>query len=321
MPADHPTSRILQPDDSRFVLFPIKFPALWKAYKDAQSSFWTAEEVHLGSDRDDWNTRLTTDERTFISVILAFFAASDGIVVENLAQRFCAEVQIPEARCFYGFQIMIENVHAEIYSRLLVELIPDLAEQTRLLNGLNTIPAVRAKGDWCLRWITNTDHDFAIRLIAFAIVEGIFFSSSFAAIFWLRSRRLMPGFAFSNELIARDEGMHTSFACLLFRHLSARVPAVDVYDMVDEAVKLEHAFFKAALPVPLIGMNVILMKDYVEYVADFLLEQLGYDAFYGKANPFPFMASTAANSHANFFERSVSDYVGAATAEGGAEEK
>ncbi|RDX52795.1 putative ribonucleoside-diphosphate reductase small chain B [Lentinus brumalis] len=304
--------RILTPTLSRFVLFPIQYPDLWNAYKTAQASFWTAEEIQdLHIDVDHWDAILTSDERTFLSTILAFFAASDGIVVENLAQRFCAEVQVAEARCFYGFQIMMENIHSETYSLLLRSLIRDEQDRATLFSAIETMPAVKAKADWCLRWIESPDVAFPIRLIAFAIVEGIFFSSSFAAIFWMRSRGLMPALSQSNELIARDEGMHTTFACILYRYIEVKPDRDVVTGMVAEAVALEHVFFESALPRGLAGMNVGLMRDYVEYVGDFLLQGLGYGSYYGKRNPFDFMETTVVDARANFFERRVSDYIGA----------
>ncbi|TFK85156.1 putative ribonucleoside-diphosphate reductase small chain B [Polyporus arcularius HHB13444] len=303
---------ILSPELSRFVLFPLKFPDIWAAYKLAQASFWTPAEIDFSYDVQHWNEILTEDERSFLSTILAFFAASDGIVVENLAARFCAEVQIAEARCFYGYQIMMENIHSETYAILIQELICDAEQQARLFSALETMPSVRAKADWCIRWITSADADFATRLVAFAIVEGVFFSSSFAAIFWIRSRGLLPGLCMSNELIARDEGMHARFACILTGHLRKKATQDVVHSMMIEAVTLEHQFFEAALPRGLNGMNVRLMRDYVEYVADFLLVKLGVPVLFGKRNPFPFMETTAIGGRANFFERGVSDYIGAA---------
>ncbi|TFK81784.1 putative ribonucleoside-diphosphate reductase small chain B [Polyporus arcularius HHB13444] len=303
---------ILTPEPSRFVLFPIRYTDLWDAYKTAEASFWTAEEIcKIHVDVDHWESRLTADERTFLSTILAFFAASDGIVVENLAQRFCAEVQLAEARCFYGFQIMMENIHSETYSMLLRALVDDESDQARLFSAIETMPAVKAKAEWCLRWIESADANFGTRLVAFAIVEGVFFSSSFAAIFWIRSRGLMPALTQSNELISRDEGMHTSFACLLYSHLVERPEDHLVRQMVREAVGLEHDFFASALPRPLFGMNVDLMKDYVEYVGDFLLQGLGLEPIFEKPNPFPFMETTVVDGRTNFFERRVSEYVGA----------
>ncbi|KAI0689804.1 putative ribonucleoside-diphosphate reductase small chain B [Cerioporus squamosus] len=303
---------ILAPELSRFVLFPLKYPDIWNAYKIAQASFWTPAEIDFSFDGSHWKQMLTDDERSFLSTILAFFAASDGIVVENLASRFCAEVQIAEARCFYGYQIMMENIHSETYAMLIEQLVTDADEQTRLFTALSTMPSVRAKAEWCFRWIGSADADFATRLIAFAIVEGVFFSSSFAAIFWIRSRGILPGLCMSNELIARDEGMHARFACLLNRHLHSKTPSHVVHSMLVEAVDLEHQFFEAALPRGLNGMNAKLMRDYVEYVADFLLVELELPVLFGKRNPFPFMETTAIGGRANFFERGVTDYIGAA---------
>ncbi|KAI0710042.1 putative ribonucleoside-diphosphate reductase small chain B [Earliella scabrosa] len=302
------------PDFSRFVLFPIHYPKIWDAYKTAQRSAWTAEEIVLNADRQHWSGVLTDSERNFLSMILAFFAASDGIVVENLAQRFCAEVNIPEARCFYGLQIMIENVHAETYSRFIQELVPTNVEQKRLFSAVNNIPAVKAKAAWCVKWIESKEHDFSTRLIAFAIVEGIFFSSSFAAIFWIRHRGLMPGLGQANQLISRDEGMHMRFACLLYNEIGTPVSEGTVHSMVLEAVEFEHAFFAAALPFALAGMNVQLMRDYVEYVADYLLSLLGYPPLFYSKNPFPFMETSAVGARTNFFERPAGDYIGSIAA-------
>ncbi|KAI0708390.1 putative ribonucleoside-diphosphate reductase small chain B [Earliella scabrosa] len=296
---------------SRFVLFPLEYPELWDAYKEAQASFWTAEEINLSIDRSHWITKLNALERHFLSTILAFFVAADGIVVENLVQRFCAEVDAAEARCFYGFQMMIENVHSEVYSRLILELIPDVAEQEKHIRAVEENIVVKAKADWCLRWIEDRGKPFTLRLIAFAAVEGIFFSSSFAAIFWLRGRGLMPGLCHSNELISRDEGMHMKFACLLYHVMGGGVSKEVVEELVTEAVQLERAFFAAALPVPLLGMNAAMMGDYVEYVGDYLLQLLGFPPLFLKKNPFPFMENTAISARANFFERRVSDYIGA----------
>ncbi|KAI0717707.1 putative ribonucleoside-diphosphate reductase small chain B [Cerioporus squamosus] len=303
---------ILRAELSRFVLFPIRYQELWNLYKLAQASFWTPADIDLSCDASQWRDLLSDDEKALLSTVLAFFAASDGIVVENLATRFCAEVQVAEARCFYGYQIMIENVHAETYSMLIQALVSDAGEQNRLFSALSTMPSVKAKAAWCLHWIDAPDIDFATRLIAFAIVEGIFFSSSFAVIFWFRSRALLPGLCMSNELIARDEGIHTTFACVLSGHLHHRAPFEVVRGMVMEAVQLEQRFFEAALPRALNGMSAALMQDYVEYVGDFLMRELGFPAIFGKRNPFPFMETIAATGRANFFERGVSDYIGAA---------
>ncbi|KAI0682584.1 putative ribonucleoside-diphosphate reductase small chain B [Earliella scabrosa] len=304
------TNTFLQPDASRFVLFPIRYPKLWAAYKTAHQCIWTAGEIDFTKDRVQWNAALSEEERQFLSIILAFFAASDGIVVENLVQRFCNEVATPEARCFYGIQMMMENIHAEVYSRAVQELVGDKNEQDRLFHGFQNMPVVKAKADWCLRWIDDAEKTFSTRLIAFAIVEGVFFSSSFAAIFWLRQRGLMPGLVQANAMIARDEGLHVSFACLLYEHVQMPVDSALIYAMIAEAVDLEHAFFEAALPRPLIGMNSTLMRQYVEYVADFLLKQLGVPPLYNALNPFAFMQTIIVERRTNFFERPVSDYLG-----------
>ncbi|VDB87223.1 unnamed protein product [Peniophora sp. CBMAI 1063] len=298
---------ILTPTDERFVLFPIKYPEIWRMYKDAQASFWTAEEIDLSKDLVDWDEKLTCGERHFISQVLAFFAASDGIVNENLVARFSTEVQIAEARCFYGFQVMMENVHSETYSMLIETYIRDHQERNRLFSAINTIPTVSAKARWAMRWISE-DAPFCQRLVAFAVVEGIFFSGSFAAIFWLKKRGLMPGLTFSNELICRDEGMHTEFACLLLDTLTTRPSGAFVKSIVREAVTIEQQFLSDALPVSLIGMNSSLMITYIEYVADRLLNALGCDKEYGVSNPFDFMDMISIQGKTNFFEKRVSDY-------------
>ncbi|KAI9059507.1 ribonucleotide reductase [Trametes sanguinea] len=277
-------------------------------YKEAQVSFWIAEEIDFGADIMDWNSKLSEQERVFLSYILAFFAASDGLVTENLVQCFSSEVQIPEARCFYGFQIMMENVHAEVYSLALLTLVRDIIEQRRLFDAVTTMPTIKAKADWCLRWIDDLQQPFSVRLLAFAAVEGIFFSSSFAAIFWLKSRGLMPGLCHSNELISRDEGLHTRFACLLHSHLEEKTPVAVAYSIVKEAVALEQEFFREALSEPLPAMNADLMSTYIEFVADKLLTALGFPALYHQANPFSFMQTIAIDGRTNFFERRVSEY-------------
>jgi ribonucleoside-diphosphate reductase subunit M2 len=299
---------LLMPSQRRFVLFPIQYHEIWNMYKKAEASFWTAEEMDLSMDIVHWNTRLTANERHFISHILAFFAASDGIVNENLVERFSNEVQIPEARCFYGFQIMIENVHAETYSLLIDTLIKDVNERQYLFDAIETIPAVKRKADWALRWISDKEATFATRLVAFAAVEGIFFSGSFASIFWLKKRGLMPGLSFSNELISRDEGMHTDFACLLFTHLKRRPQPDVIQKIITESVHIEQEFLSVALPVNLIGMNATLMCQYIEFVADRLLVSLGNNKFYNSTNPFDFMEMISMQGKTNFFERRVSDY-------------
>ncbi len=256
---------ILQPNPDRFILFPIQYDSIWEMYKLAQASNWTAEEVDLGSDSTDWGN-LSDGERLFVSHVLAFFAASDGIVNENLASRFMKEVQLPEARCFYGAQIAIENVHAETYALLLDTYIKDPVEKKRLFHAIDTIPCIKKKADWALRWIS--EGSFAERLVAFAAVEGIFFSGSFCAIFWLKKRNLLPGLCFSNELISRDEGLHRDFACLLYSMLEYKLDQTRIHAIIREAVEYEQEFVDVALPVGLIGMNALLMKRYIEFVAD-----------------------------------------------------
>ncbi|KAK9487017.1 ribonucleotide reductase [Lipomyces starkeyi] len=299
---------LLIENKNRFVLFPIKYHEIWQMYKKAEASFWTAEEIDLGKDLHDWENRLNDDERYFISHVLAFFAASDGIVNENLVERFSNEIQIPEARCFYGFQIMIENIHSETYSLLIDTYIKDTAERAYLFDAVETIPCIKKKADWALRWISDKESIFAERLIAFAAVEGIFFSGSFASIFWLKKRGLMPGLTFSNELISRDEGLHTDFACLLFSHLQHRPSKKTVEKIIVEAVAIEQEFLTEALPVALLGMNSKLMKKYIEFVADRLLVALGNKKVYNATNPFDFMENISLAGKTNFFEKRVSDY-------------
>ncbi|GAA5854897.1 hypothetical protein JCM9279_000190 [Rhodotorula babjevae] len=299
---------ILRETQDRFVLFPIQYQEIWAHYKRAQASFWTAEEMDISKDLWDWDGRLNDNERHFISHVLAFFAASDGIVNENLVERFSSEVQVAEARCFYGFQIMMENVHSEVYSLLIETYVREAQERSRLFNAIDTIPCIRKKADWALRWISDPRAVFGERLVAFAAVEGIFFSGSFASIFWLKKRGLMPGLTFSNELISRDEGLHTDFACLLFSHLERRPAPRRVAQIVREAVEIEKEFLTDALPVGLIGMNAGLMRQYIEFVADRLLVSLGNDKEYGAENPFDFMDMISMEGKTNFFEKRVSDY-------------
>ena len=277
-------------------------------YKRAEASFWTAEEVDLSQDLQHWHHRLNDDERYFISHVLAFFAASDGIVNENLLERFSGEVQVPEARCFYGFQIMMENIHSEMYSLLIDTYIADPNQKQHLFDAIDTIPAIRKKADWALRWISDKNSTFAQRLVAFAAVEGIFFSGSFASIFWLKKRGLMPGLTFSNELISRDEGMHTDFACLLLSHLKHRPSKDAVQSIIMEAVGIEQEFLTDALPCALLGMNANLMKQYIEFVADRLLVALGNQKIYKVTNPFDFMENISLGGKTNFFEKRVGDY-------------
>ncbi|KAL4904832.1 hypothetical protein BDW74DRAFT_22370 [Aspergillus multicolor] len=299
---------LLQENPHRFVLFPIKYHEIWQMYKKAEASFWTAEEIDLSKDLHDWNNRLNEDERYFISHVLAFFAASDGIVNENLLERFSGEVQIPEARCFYGFQIMIENIHAETYSLLIDTYIKEPKQRTYLFDAIDTIPCIRKKADWAIKWIQDKESTFAQRLVAFAAVEGIFFSGSFASIFWLKKRGLMPGLTFSNELISRDEGLHTDFACLLFSHLNWRPSKKVVEDIIVEAVAIEKEFLTDALPVALLGMNAKLMCQYIEFVADRLLVALGNQKYFNASNPFDFMETISLAGKTNFFEKRVGDY-------------
>ncbi|KAH6661090.1 ribonucleotide reductase [Truncatella angustata] len=303
--ADEP---LLRENAQRFVLFPIKYHEIWQMYKKAEASFWTAEEIDLSKDLHDWNNKLNEDEQYFISHILAFFAASDGIVNENLVERFSGEVQIPEARCFYGFQIMMENIHSETYSLLIDTYIKEPAQRTYLFNAIDNIPCIRKKADWALRWITDTKSTFAQRLIAFAAVEGIFFSGAFASIFWLKKRGLMPGLTFSNELISRDEGLHTDFACLLFSHLKNRPSKELIQEIIVDAVNIEQEFLTEALPCALLGMNANLMKQYIEFVADRLLVALGNEKVWRSSNPFDFMENISLGGKTNFFEKRVGDY-------------
>lgn len=293
-------------NNDRFVLFPIKQHALWKSYKEAEASFWTAEEIDLSGDLTDWN-KLNVNEKHFISNVLAFFAASDGIVGENLALRFYGDVGLPEARAFYGFQLMMEGIHSETYSLLIDTYIKDEEEKNRLFKAINTIPIVKKKADWALKWI-ESGATFEERLVAFSIVEGIFFSSSFCSIYWLKKRGLMPGLGFSNELISRDEGMHTDFACLLYSLSDDKLIQERVYEIIDEAVKIECEFATDSLPVELIGMNSKLMTQYIKYIADRLLISLGYDKIYGDLNPFDFMEMISLQNKGNFFEKRIAEY-------------
>jgi len=299
------TELLLRENKDRFVILPIKYPAIWEMYKKCEASFWTAEEIDLGDNQKHWDA-LNDGERHFISHILAFFAASDGIVNENLAINFMSEVQLPEARCFYGFQIMMENIHSETYALLIDTYIKDATEKDRLFHAIDTVPCVGKKAQWALRWINNGT--FAERLIAFAAVEGIFFSGSFCSIFWLKKRGLMPGLTFSNELISRDEGMHCEFACLLYRMLENKLSQEAATAIITDAVEIEKEFVSDALPVSLIGMNAKLMGQYIEFVADRWLNELGYDKVYNATNPFDFMEMISLQGKTNFFEKRVGDY-------------
>lgn len=296
---------LLKENKDRFVILPINYPKIWEQYKKHEASFWTAEEIDLSGDLRDW-AGLNDDERHFISHVLAFFAASDGIVNENLAVNFMSEVQLPEARCFYGFQIMMENIHSETYALLIDTYVKDPKEKDRLFHAIDTVPAVKKKAEWALRWIEQGN--FAERLVAFAAVEGIFFSGSFCSIFWLKKRGLMPGLTFSNELISRDEGMHCEFACLLYSMLQSKLSQEQVYSIISNAVEIEKEFISEALPVKLIGMNADLMKQYIEFVADRWLGELGYPKMFNSSNPFDFMEMISLQGKTNFFEKRVGDY-------------
>ena len=307
---------ILQENKDRFVLFPIQHDDIWQFYKKAEASFWTAEEIDLHPDLKDWDDKLNDDERHFIKHVLAFFAASDGIVNENLAENFLHEVQYTEAKFFYGFQIAIENIHSETYSLLIDTYIKDTKEKDYLFNAIETLDCVKKKADWALRWIDNGS--FAERLIAFAAVEGIFFSGSFCSIFWLKKRGLMPGLSFSNELISRDEGMHCDFACLLYtKHLKHQLPKERVKQIILNAVEIEKEFVTDALPVKLIGMNADLMSQYIEFVADRLLLELDCDKVFNSKNPFDFMEMISLQGKTNFFEKRVAEYQKAGVNTGG----
>ena len=298
---------LLRDNKDRFVLFPIQHHDIWSFYKKHEASFWTAEEIDLSPDLVDWTTKLNDDERYFIKHVLAFFAASDGIVNENLAINFLREVQYPEARCFYGFQVMIENIHSETYSLLIDTYIKDPVEKDRLFHAIDTVDCVKKKAEWALRWIGKGG--FAERLVAFAAVEGIFFSGSFCSIFWLKKRGLMPGLSFSNELISRDEGLHCDFACLLYtRHLIEKMPKKTVERIILDAVAIEKEFVTDALPVNLIGMNAKLMQQYIEFVADRLLMELGNEKVFNAANPFDFMEMISLQGKTNFFEKRVVEH-------------
>ncbi|XP_076295453.1 ribonucleoside-diphosphate reductase subunit M2 isoform X2 [Lasioglossum baleicum] len=298
---------LLKENPNRFVVFPIQWPDIWDKYKKAEASFWTVEEVDLANDLAHWN-RLNPSEKHFISHVLAFFAASDGIVNENLVERFSQEVQVTEARCFYGFQVAMENVHSEMYSLLIDTYIADAKERDFLFNAIENLPCVAKKANWALNWINNESATFPERVVAFAAVEGIFFSGSFAAIFWLKKRGLMPGLTFSNELISRDEGLHCDFACLMFKHVVQKPSKDRVTSIIKDAVTIEQEFLTDALPVEMIGMNCELMRQYIEFVADRLLLELGCQKVYMSENPFDFMEHISLEGKTNFFEKKVGEY-------------
>jgi len=297
---------LLKENPQRFVLFPIQHKSIWEMYKKHEASFWTAEEIDLSQDQKDWES-LNEGEQHFVKHVLAFFAASDGIVLENLGSRFLSEVQLPEARCFYGFQLAMENIHSETYSLLIDTYIKDAQEKHKLFNAMEKIPAIRQKADWAMKWI-ESDNSFAERLVAFAAVEGIFFSGSFCAIFWMKKRGKMPGLTFSNELISRDEGLHCDFACLLYSMLKHKLDEEVVHEIIKSAVKIEKEFVCEAIPVALIGMNAELMSKYIEFVADRLLDALGCAKIWNVSNPFEWMEMISLQGKTNFFEKRVGEY-------------
>ena len=298
---------LLTENPDRFVMFPLTDKSIWDMYKKQMDCFWRAEEIDLSQDLSDWK-KLNDDEKHFVKMILAFFAASDGIVLENLGTRFLSEVQLPEARAAYGFQLAMENIHSETYSLLIDTYIKDETEKTKLFKALNNFPCINKKAQWALKWINDKRSNFATRLLAFACVEGIFFSGSFCSIYWLKKRGLMPGLTFSNELISRDEGMHTDFAVLLYTKLNKKTKKSKVYELIKEAVEIEKEFICQALPCKLIGMNQKLMKQYIEFVADRLIVQLGYPKLFNSSNPFDFMEMISLDGKTNFFEKRVGDY-------------
>ena len=298
---------ILEESEDRFVMFPVEHNDIWKMYKKQLNCFWRAEEIDLSKDLEHWNT-LTDNEKHFIKYVLAFFAASDGIVIENLGVRFLKDIQLSEARACYTIQMAIETIHSETYSLLIDTYIKDKNEKTKLFKGLEEFPCIKKKGDWALKWIEDEESSFATRLIAFACVEGIFFSGSFCSIYWLKKRGLMPGLTFSNELISRDEGMHTDFAVLLYSKLNQKLSEKKIHNIIKEAVEIEKEFICEALPCRLIGMNSKLMSQYIEFVADRLLSQLGYAKVYESSNPFDFMEMISLERKTNFFENRVSEY-------------
>ena len=298
---------ILKPDDNRFVMFPIKHNDIWEMYKRQVDCFWRSEEIDLSKDLGDWD-KLSADEQHFIKMIIAFFAGSDGLVLENLASRFMNDVQISEARAFYGFQIAMENIHSETYSLLIDTYIRDSEEKNKLFHGIENFPCITKKAEWAKKWIADKRSSFASRLVAFAVIEGIFFSGAFCSIYWLKKRGLMPGLTFSNELISRDEALHTEFAVLLYSKLQKKLNKKRIYEIIKEAVDIEKEFITDAIPCRMIGMNSGLMSQYVEFVADRLCLQLGYDKIYNAQNPFDFMELISIETKVNFFERTNSEY-------------
>jgi len=301
------TEPLLTPDDNRYVMFPIKYPDIWDMYKRSIDSFWHTGEISLAQDLTDWD-KLSNDEQTFIKMILAFFSSSDAVVTDNLGTRFMNEVQPSEARAFYGFQIAIETIHSEMYSILIDTYIKDNEEKDRLFKATENFPCIQKKFKWAQKWLNDKRSTFATRLVAFALVEGLFFSSSFAAIYWIKKRGLLPGLTFSNELISRDEALHTEFAILLYSKLNKKLPKKKIYEIVKDAVEIEKEFILEAIPCRMIGMNSKLMSDYIEFVADRICLQLGYDKIYNSKNPFDFMELISIESKVNFFERTNAEY-------------
>lgn len=301
------TEKLLTPDENRYVMFPIQYNDVWDMYKRQMECFWRAEEVDLSKDLNDWK-QLTSDEQNFIKMVLAFFAASDGVVLENLAVRFMEDVQVSEVRAFYGFQIAMENIHSEMYSLLIDTYISDSNEKKGLFEAAQNYPCITKKSDWAKKWMTDKDSSFATRLVAFAAVEGIFFSASFAAIYWIKKRGLMPGLTLSNEFISRDEALHTEFAVLLYSKLENKLSGEIITEIIRDAVEIEKVFITESIPCRMIGMNSKLMMQYIEFMGDRLCLQLGYNKIYGSNNPFDFMELISIDSKVNFFERTNSEY-------------
>ena len=299
---------LFEKNEKRFVMFPIQDDAIWKMYKKQIDCFWRAEEIDLSKDYQDWQLHLSKDEQYFITMILAFFAASDGIVLENLAVRFMSDVQLAEARAFYGFQIAMENIHSETYSLLIESYVKSSEEKEKLFNAIHHFPCIKQKSDWAQRWIQDQESNFAVRLIAFACIEGIFFSGAFCSIYWLKKRGLMPGLTFSNELISRDEALHTEFAILLYSRIEEKISPTLFYSIIREAVTIETEFICTALPCRLIGMNSVLMTQYIQFIADRLCLQMGYAKIYNAQNPFEFMELIALEGKTNMFEKKISEY-------------
>mgnify|MGYP003341800934 FL=1 len=298
---------LLESTDERYVMFPLQYADIWDLYKKQVDCFWRAEEVDLSKDLTDW-AKLTPDEKHFITMVLAFFAASDGIVLENLALRFMGDVQVAEARSFYGFQIAMENIHSEMYSLLIDTYVNDSVEKDRLFHATSNFPCITKKADWAKKWIADNRSSFASRLVAFAAIEGIFFSSSFASIYWLKKRGILPGLTFSNELISRDEALHTEFAIMLYKKMNSKLSKKRIHEIIKEAVEIETEFITVAIPCKMIGMNCKLMTQYIQFVADRLCVQLGYEKIYNSTNPFDFMELISVESKVNFFERTNSEY-------------